>query len=174
LIVGYFLDALSPNEKTDLADHFMECDSCSAKLLAVEISAQISAATLAARSDLAVAEWEGADASRPARKALAVRADRRRRRRTAALTILTLDDRELMTTMGLALAFEARVRVAAIEPVETPVTFVPVVAASYVSSGGTGGALSNASLWDLAIDHLVGSASFGPGFLKSVAVDVAA
>ncbi|HKI18980.1 MAG TPA: hypothetical protein VKA15_13925, partial [Isosphaeraceae bacterium] len=132
------------------------------------------AATVTARSDFAVAEWEPADAADPARKAVAERTNRRRSRRTAALTVVTLDDRELMTTMGLALAFEARVRVAAIEPLETAVTFIPVDARRHESAGGRGGALLNPCLWDLAIDHLVGSASFGPGFLKSVAVDVAA
>jgi len=167
LIVGYFLDVLSPAEKTDLADHLTACDFCSAKLLAVEISAQVSAAIVAARSDLAVAEWERADASRPARKAVAVRTNCRRSRRTAALTVVTLDDRELMTTMGLALAFEARVRVAAIEPLETAVTFIPVDARRHESAGGRGGALLNPCLWDLAIDHLAGSAAFGPVFVAS-------
>jgi hypothetical protein len=174
LIVRYFLDVLSPTEKTDLADHLTACDFCSAKLLAVEISAQVSLPTVAARSDFAAAEWEPANASDPARKAAAERTNRRRSRRTAALTVVTLDDRELMTTMGLALALEAQVRVAVIEPLETAVTFVPVDAPRHESSGRSGGALLNSCLWDLAIDHLVGSASFDPVFLASAVPNAAA
>ena len=48
LIVHYFLDALSPVEKKDLADHLSACDLCSAKLLALEISAAVGAETVTA------------------------------------------------------------------------------------------------------------------------------
>ena len=41
-IIRFFLDDLSSAEKKHLANHFSRCDLCSARLLALEISAQMS------------------------------------------------------------------------------------------------------------------------------------
>ena len=174
LIVGYFLDVLSPTEKEGLADHLAACDFCSAKLLAVEISAQVSLQSATVRSNPFAAEWERADASDPARKTVAVRTDRRRSRRTAALSVVTLDDRELMTTMGLALAFEAQVRVAVIEPVETAVTFIPVDAPRRESSGASRGALSSPASGTSRSTSCVEAAPFRPVFVASGVAHAAA
>jgi hypothetical protein len=174
-IVQYFLDVLSPVESKDLTDHLATCDLCSAKLLALEISAEISIAAARARSKVTIAGRERvADARRPARKPMSAHHDRPRSRRIAVLSVVALDDRELMTTMGLALDFEARVRVAEIEPFETAVTCFLGEPRRYEACGGSSGAVLNHRVWDQAIDDLVGSASSGPAVIASGVLHAAA
>ena len=96
-----------------------------------------------------------------------MRKDRQRSQHTATLTVVALDDRELLTTMGLALDPEAPVRVAETEPLETPVTLLTGELRRHAACGGTGGSLVDPRLWDLAINELYGTASlrhlFVPG-----------
>jgi len=163
-IVQYFLDDLSSARRKDLTDHLSACDLCSARLLALEISAAVSLENLPAASRSTVAGL-GRDAdchSRAANKPTVRRTDRRRARRTAGITVTTLDDRELLTAIALPVDFGAVASVARFEPLEIAVPRLSLDARRNDQRGGTAGGLTDPRLWDLAISELFGTTSFRP------------
>jgi hypothetical protein len=169
-IIRYFFDVLSPREAQQITDHLADCDLCSAKLLAIEISAEISMATTRSRTDLAIAGQQRDLAGVEQRQKQARhRMDRRRSRRLAALNVVALDDRELMTTMGLGLNIESRIQSADIRRFATAVAIPTVEPKKSLAGSGVGGGVPDASVWDHAIDDLFGAVEFRFGFGRCAA-----
>jgi hypothetical protein len=160
LIVHYYLDDLSPAEHKDFTDHLSGCDLCSARLLALEISAELSVVGVPADSGSTFADPERyADTRRPARKVMSSRRDHRRARRAAIPSVVSLGDRDLTTTMGLALDFGALAGVPEVRILETSVARLPFAPPEYDVRVGAGVSPSDPYLWDLAIDEIYGTGS---------------
>jgi hypothetical protein len=158
LIVHYYLDDLSPAEHKDLTDHLSGCDLCSARLLALEISAELSIVGVPADSGLTFADPERyAGTHRRARKLTPSRRDRYRARRAAIPTVVSLGDRNLTTTVGLALDFGDLAGVPEVRILETSVARLPLEPREHNLRVGSGVSLSVSHHWDLAIDELYGS-----------------
>jgi hypothetical protein len=174
-IVRYFLDDLSLAEEKVLTNHFSECALCSAKLLALEISADFAVETVAERSNAVVVDWGRAvDTHRPAPNAVSARNDRARSRRASAPGVIALDDRKLLTPMGLALSLGARITVVETSPVGAAAHFVRDEPRAIELVGGRGWSSANLSHWDLAIDELARTASIHPIRFNAVVPHVAA
>jgi hypothetical protein len=141
LIVHYFLDDLSTTEKKDLSDHFSRCDLCSARLLALEISAEVGVGNMAGDSN---------PKAMPAR-----RSKRWRRNRPAArVTVVSLEGRELKTTMTLPVDFLIPTSVAAVAWLDATLAVPHADSRRYNACGHPGDGSSNPRLWDLAIREL--------------------
>jgi hypothetical protein len=163
VIVHYFLDDLSSARKQDLTDHLSGCDLCSARLLALEISAAMSLDDSLATSGPTIANRKPvADGSHSTRTTTSWRTDRRRARRTTAVSVVSLDDRELLTAMALPVDFGALTSVATIEPLEMAVPRLPGEPRKSDARSGTSGGLLDARLWDRAISELFGTVSVRP------------
>jgi hypothetical protein len=160
VIVRYFLDDLSSARKQDLTDHLSGCDLCSARLLALEISAAMSLdGSLAASGSSIATRDSGAETSHSGRKTMSWRSDRRRARRTTVVSVDSLDGRELLTAMALPVDLGALARLSTIEPLEMAIPRLPVESRRSDGRGGTNGGLSDARVWDLAISELFGTVS---------------
>ena len=160
LIVHYYLDDLAPGEHKDLTDHLSGCDLCSARLLALEISAELSIVGVPADSGLTFADSERyAGTPRPARKVTPSRRDHVRARRAAIPSVVSLGDRDLTTTMGLALDFGALTGVPEVRILETSVARPPFEPREYNLRVGLGVSPSDPQLWDLAIEEIYGTGS---------------
>jgi hypothetical protein len=160
VIVRYFLDDLSSARKQDLTDHLSGCDLCSARLLALEISAAMSLDGSLATSRSAIAEGgPSADGGHSARKTASWRSDRRRARRTTVVSVDSLDGRELLTAMAVPVDLGALARLSTIEPLEMAIPRLPVEARRTDGRSGTRGGLLDARVWDLAISELFGTVS---------------
>lgn len=163
VIVHYFLDDLSSARKRDLTDHLSECDLCSARLLALEISAAMSLDDSLTAEDSTITYREpGVERSHATRKTTSWRQDRRRARRTTAVSVVSLDDRELLTAMALPVDFGALARVATIEPLEMVVPRLPGEPRKSDGRSDISGGLVDARVWDLAISELFGRVSLQP------------
>jgi hypothetical protein len=163
LIVHYFLNDLSPAERTNLTDHLSGCDLCSARLLALEIAAELSVAGLPSDSESTLTDpGRYANTPRRARKVMSSRRNCPRGQRAAMLSVVPLDDRELTTTMGLALDFGALAGVPEVKILETSGACLPFEPREHHLRGGTGVSPSGPYLWDLAIDEIYGTGSSRP------------
>ncbi len=161
-IIRFFLDDVSSAEKKDLTNHFSGCDLCSARLLALEISAQVSltSALGTARSTTVVVnptascDSDHGSPSSPRR--------RRRSQRANVITIDALEDRDLLTAITGPVDLGALNRGADIEPLGFPVRIARVHAESRRNDtrGSTSVAVFDPRHWDLAISELVGNALF--------------
>jgi hypothetical protein len=175
VLVHYFLDDLSSTQKRDLTDHLSGCDLCSARLLALEISAAVGL-DHSRSSAGAIIAGRGPKAEEPysTRETRSWRNGRRRTQRTTAVSVVTLDDRELLTGIAMPVDLGALARVARIEPLEMAVPRLSTEPRSRRSSGGIGVSVLHPTLCDLAISELIGSESFGAGTETSFGGRVAA
>jgi hypothetical protein len=166
LIVHYFLDDLSPAKRQGVTDHLAGCDLCSARLLALEIASDVCA------MDFTAASPNDDGASGRARGAVSGRGNARRNRRTARMSVVALDDRELMTVITLPVDPGALAKIAELRPLPPTIPLSSGERSSFEISGGTPDAPVELSHWDLAISELYGPASFrelSTGFKPDVA-----
>jgi hypothetical protein len=160
-IIHFFLDDVSSAEKKDLTNHFSRCDLCSARLLALEISAQVSltSARGTAKSTTVVvnptATACGADHGSPS-------STRRRRRsqRANVIAIDALEDRDLLTAITGPFDPGALNRGAEIEPRGVPMARARVESRRNDARDYASVAAFSPRHWDLAIDEIVGAALF--------------
>jgi hypothetical protein len=161
-IIRFFLDDLSPGEKKNLTNHFSGCDLCSARLLALEISAQMimTSAQGTARSTTVVL-----NATAPSNRDLdhkPASSTRRRRRieRATPIAIDPLEDRDLLTGMMGAVDLQALNRGAEIELLKVAIARLPNESRGYHTRATAGGAVLDPRHWDLAIHELAGNTLF--------------
>ena len=155
-IIRFFLDDLSPAEQKDLTNHFSACDLCSARLLALEISAQTSlTSALGTRRSTTVVLNPTAPSNRDLDHKSASSTRRRRRiQRATPITIDTLEDRDLLTGLIGAVDLRALNRGAEIAPLKVAFARLPDESRRYNARAT---AAFDPRHWDLAIDELAGN-----------------
>jgi hypothetical protein len=162
-IIHYFLDDLPSSEQKKATDHFSECEVCSTRLLALEISAKVSLEDTRVSLESSVVGSESYAASiRPSQKSMSRRMDRQRSRRATTIGVAPLDDRELLTGIASPIVLGALTRLVELKPLPIIVPATSNESPRHHASDCSRPGTFDPRIWDLAISELIGTSAFDP------------